>query len=160
MNCEERKKDLALYAGGDLEEELAGNLEKHLEQCDGCREELESIRSAIKLTSRFSPEPPALEEFLSSVRHARGRIARKLAFRYTLIATAAAVVLIALLVAPSALDSIRAPEQVPGITAAGPVEVESVGYSEAVVTIIPTEKESMTIIWIVSEEVETRENGG
>ena len=99
MECKERLEDLALYAGGDLEDEQ----------------------------------------------------------RYSL-AAAAAILLVVLFAGPLSWSLKQGPEGAAGLAEAASVEVERVGYSEAVVTILPARDESMTVVWIVSEEVAAQEN--
>jgi anti-sigma-K factor RskA len=57
---EQFAEDLALYALGALAGEARGNLEKHLETCSSCREELEHVRgdSALLALSTSGPKPP------------------------------------------------------------------------------------------------------
>jgi anti-sigma-K factor RskA len=53
-------EDLSLYALGALEGEERTALEKHLESCAGCREELAALRGdmAVLATSVMGPKPP------------------------------------------------------------------------------------------------------
>jgi anti-sigma-K factor RskA len=53
-------EDLPLYALGGLEGEEKAVLEKHLETCAGCREELAALRGdmAVLSTSVMGPKPP------------------------------------------------------------------------------------------------------
>lgn len=57
---EQYADDLALYALGALEGEERANLEKHLDGCSGCRQELEALRgdSALLAMSTSGPKPP------------------------------------------------------------------------------------------------------
>jgi anti-sigma factor RsiW len=157
--CEDRLKDLALHAGGDLEEPAASELEKHLAGCVGCRGELEEMKKSMLVAAAFSPEPPGRDEFLNGVKAARGRIARKRALSHSMWAAAAAVLLVLVLAAPFLRRGPDSPDGGTGVAQAGPVEVERVGYSEAVVSVIPTNDESMTIVWIVSDEVGSGKKG-
>ncbi len=150
MACSERLESIALYAGGDLEPEAAEALQKHLETCEACREELASLRGARRFASdAFQPATPAPDEFLAGVYAARSRIATRRRVRYLAACASAAVILVLLLFGfPGGDEEEKLPQ-------AGPVEVESVGYREASVTVVPTQKESMTVVWIVSREIVT-----
>lgn len=57
---EQYAEDLALYALGSLQGEDRANLEKHLDSCSGCRQELEAIRGdgALLAVSATGPKPP------------------------------------------------------------------------------------------------------
>jgi anti-sigma-K factor RskA len=57
---EQYADDLALYALGALEGEERADLEKHLDGCSGCRQELEALRgdSALLAMSTTGPKPP------------------------------------------------------------------------------------------------------
>jgi anti-sigma-K factor RskA len=57
---EQYGEDLALYALGVLEGDERAALEKHLETCAGCREELAALRGdmAVLSTSVVGPKPP------------------------------------------------------------------------------------------------------
>jgi anti-sigma-K factor RskA len=57
---EQYADDLALYALGALEGEDRANLEKHLDGCSGCRQELEALRgdSALLAVGTAGPKPP------------------------------------------------------------------------------------------------------
>ena len=57
---EQYAEDLALYALGALEGSERANLEKHLDGCSGCRQELDALRgdSALLAMSTAGPKPP------------------------------------------------------------------------------------------------------
>lgn len=57
---EQYAEDLTLYALEALEGEARANLEKHLENCSGCRQELEQVRGdmAMMAMSATGPKPP------------------------------------------------------------------------------------------------------
>ena len=57
---EQYADDLALYALGALEGDERANLEKHLDGCSGCRQELEALRgdSALLAVGTAGPKPP------------------------------------------------------------------------------------------------------
>jgi len=153
MACNDRLEELALYAGGDLGKEAAGDIEEHLAQCESCRGELEKLKSVLRLMSDFSPEIPDAQDFIEGVRSARARISRKCAFKFA--AVAAVLLMAVMLTIPFIRDA--GTESRSGTNFAGTqqVEVESVGYDEAVVTIIPAGAGSMAVVWIVSDEVES-----
>lgn len=155
--CKSKLNDLALYAAGDLQEPAAGAIEKHLARCPDCRRELEALKKSVALSASLSPIAPPEEEFLAGVRARRARIARTRALRYSLIACAAAVVLTVLLAGEFLWGPGNGRGHEAPLAHARPVEVERVGYSEAVVRILPTRSKSMTIVWIVSDEVVTEE---
>lgn len=53
-------ENLALYAMGGLESDEKASLEKHLSECDSCRQELEQLRGAVALLALTAsgPAPP------------------------------------------------------------------------------------------------------
>ena len=57
---EQYAEDLALYALGSLQGDERANLEKHLDACPSCRQELEALRgdSALLALSASGPKPP------------------------------------------------------------------------------------------------------
>ncbi|HYA25296.1 MAG TPA: anti-sigma factor [Terriglobales bacterium] len=62
MNAHEQfAEDLSLYALGTLQAEERAALEKHLQECAGCRRELEMLRGDMALLafSTGGPKPPA-----------------------------------------------------------------------------------------------------
>lgn len=150
MACEEWKEKLALHAGGDLAHEERTAVEEHLAQCEECRAELTKQKAAVSFVSGFAPHAPSAQEFLAGVRAKRGRLLRSLVLKYS---AAAAIVVAALAVGILLVpwSGTWAPEE--EIAAGPPVEVERVGYSEAVVSVTPVSDKPMTIVWIVSEEV-------
>lgn len=159
MTCSERDGDLALYAGKDLEEEPRARLEEHLAECADCREFLSIIEEDRRLVAGFEPDIPPADIFLQGVRAKRAGLSMRRRIRYSLAGAAAAIVIAVVfagLVVFDLVDIGRNGEAV----AVRPVEVESVGYSQARVSIIPTSSESMTVIWIISDEVASRSNGG
>jgi anti-sigma factor RsiW len=158
MTCNDKLKDLALYAGGDLDEEAAKALREHLEECPDCRRELDALKRTIRIAASFRPEAPPADEFLSGVRAVRARAARYRHLRYSALAAAAVIAVVVILAGPGAWGPEEIPLPVTRVSESAPVEVERVGYSEAVVTILPTQDKTMTIVWIVSDEVVSEEN--
>ena len=155
MACEEWKEKLALHAGGDLAPEESAAVEEHLAHCADCRAELEKTKKAVSLVSGFTPRVPGADEFLAGVRTKRGRLLRSLVLKYSAVAAVVVVALaVGILLIPwSGTDT---PEG--DIATVAPVEVERVGYSEAVVSIKPVSDKPMTIVWIVSDEVVSESN--
>jgi hypothetical protein len=49
VNCEKAKKNIPLFAGGELPERKARNLRKHLEECEACRKELTEYKAALAI---------------------------------------------------------------------------------------------------------------
>ena len=159
MTCTEKHKNLALHAGGDLEDHPRAELERHLAECPDCREFLGRIEEDRQLVAGFKPDIPPLEIFLQGVKAKRAGLSMKRRIRYALAGAAAAVLITVILAGLVAWD-VADIGTTGRIVSAGPVEVERVGYSQAHVSIIPTSSKSMTVIWIVSEEVASQENGG
>jgi ferric-dicitrate binding protein FerR (iron transport regulator) len=154
MACNDRLKDLALYAGGDLEKKAIAALEEHLARCESCRRELEELKSVLQLTSNFSLDIPGAGDFIEGVRDARARTSRRRALKF---AAVAAVLLIAITFAIQfARDKGTDTHSSLDVAGVQQVEVESVGYDEAVVKIIPADNDSIAVVWIVSDEVETK----
>ena len=57
---EQFAEDLALYALGSLEDDAAGSLERHLEECAACRQELARLEGdmALLALTTAGPSPP------------------------------------------------------------------------------------------------------
>jgi hypothetical protein len=49
MNCKQAKGKLALLIGNDLDALAAGEIQKHLGQCAGCREHLQQLSSCLEV---------------------------------------------------------------------------------------------------------------
>lgn len=59
MECDACRSKLLEYLDGDLTGPAQGELEVHLTQCPGCREELQGIQDTLSLIARMpAPEPP------------------------------------------------------------------------------------------------------
>lgn len=153
VTCEEKLTDIALYAGGDLEEEKVKALEEHLEECPECLREYEALKGAVRLSAQFDPETPSLSKIMDSVRKEHTKMKGKWFLGFS-IASAAAIFLFTVFSLFHYLRGSKIAEKikVPAL-ANSAVEVLSVGYNEAQVRILPTENKSMTVVWIVSEEV-------
>jgi hypothetical protein len=65
MKCENARDCLVLLNYGELPDELAGGLEQHLTECEGCRAELEAIRlfeDRLALLPVLEPTPNLLAQ--------------------------------------------------------------------------------------------------
>jgi HEAT repeats len=65
MKCQSARDCIVLLNYGELPDELAGVLELHLAECEGCREELQSIRSfeeRMALVPVLEPSPNLLAQ--------------------------------------------------------------------------------------------------
>ena len=65
MKCESAKDCIVLLNYGELPDELAGGLEQHLTECEGCREELEAVRffeERLALLPVLEPTPNLLAQ--------------------------------------------------------------------------------------------------
>ena len=65
MKCENARDCLVLLNYGELPDELAGGLEQHLTECEGCRAELEAIRlfeERLALLPVLEPTPNLLAQ--------------------------------------------------------------------------------------------------
>jgi len=73
MQCSEIQENLSAYLDGELDPAGAAELESHLEGCESCRSELESLRSTVELV-RSVPRvqaPPVLKQRLASATSSR-----------------------------------------------------------------------------------------
>jgi hypothetical protein len=59
MNCEEAKKQLAVYLYGELSFDEEEALEQHLDGCEGCRKDLAAQRRLHEALDQRAEEPPA-----------------------------------------------------------------------------------------------------
>ena len=59
MNCEEAKKQLAVYLYGELSFDEEEALEQHLEACQGCRKDVAAQRRLHEALDQRAEEPPA-----------------------------------------------------------------------------------------------------
>ena len=65
MKCENARDCIVLLNYGELPDELAGGLEQHLIECDGCQAELEAIRlfeERLALLPVLEPTPNLLAQ--------------------------------------------------------------------------------------------------
>lgn len=101
MKCTELKEHLALYADGSLKGEEALGVQRHLEGCPSCREDLEGLKGMLGLLKAV-PEPPVPgklhRHIMAGIREERERAKRKRAGRWfgmpRTLAAAAAVFLL------------------------------------------------------------------
>ncbi len=56
LHCRRHQERLSLYLDGQLSDEEAARLEKHLEECETCTEQLATLRSTVELL-RSAPAP-------------------------------------------------------------------------------------------------------
>lgn len=60
MKCEMAQPNIVLYAYGELEDEFTPELERHMAECDGCRQELrgvQAMQNAMFLSPVLEPSP-------------------------------------------------------------------------------------------------------
>lgn len=65
MNCDQARERLALFAGGDLEGTEAATLDRHLQECPGCRrfyEGLENNHALLRSLRREAVTPASLSQ--------------------------------------------------------------------------------------------------
>jgi len=48
MNCKQAKAQIALLAGNDLEPVATQEIRRHLDECGGCRQQLQQLRSCLE----------------------------------------------------------------------------------------------------------------
>jgi len=123
--CEELMKYLAAYGDGELTEELADRVGRHLEVCERCREEYAGLAAVTALYRESAPPAvpaadwervsTALETSMSEVREPRAQVRERVEGRrfltwrlFPAAALAAAVLLVALFVV---LPTGRAPAE-------------------------------------------------
>ena len=66
MNHDEIRTSLSAYKDGELEEELRGQISRHLESCDDCRAELKELDQIDSLVKGL-PEISVSETFVSDI---------------------------------------------------------------------------------------------
>lgn len=64
MNCERFEKHVALYAGGELRGRELHRMERHVEECPGCRQQLEELRAIRSGLSKLRDEPVSGEALM------------------------------------------------------------------------------------------------
>lgn len=73
MRCELIQPHLAAYIDGELDESLSAAVEKHLQECRSCREEVRDMRLASAVLSQWQ----AVEPSVSMIGEVRRRIAQE-----------------------------------------------------------------------------------
>jgi len=58
MNCNEIKDMMTLYIDGELEDKEKKIFEEHIEDCEGCRKELEDYKKIISMLQNMTEEDP------------------------------------------------------------------------------------------------------
>ncbi len=66
MKCRKKGKTISAYIDGELDEEKAGEMEKHLAQCEECRQEWNLLKHADSLLAGISSEEVS-EEFVRNL---------------------------------------------------------------------------------------------
>jgi hypothetical protein len=59
MKCEQAQENIALAAWGELPDEVRLQLEQHLGDCQGCRDELEAVQGLVKAMSLLPVDEPS-----------------------------------------------------------------------------------------------------
>lgn len=75
MNCRDAQSLASNYLDGELPEEMGARIQRHLLRCAACRDEVESLRTAVQLLAA-THAPPTLTE--AGVRVALASLAREL----------------------------------------------------------------------------------
>ena len=133
MNCRWTHEQLPLYCGGDLEEQDASKVRKHLADCSGCRAESELFSAALEDLARqarceFPPLPaatrhaiagPVLDRIapLARERRNRSRLSHILArrSRFSNLSWAAAAALLLAICVGLARDAFQSPTTPQGV---------------------------------------------
>lgn len=71
LSCQEVVEILDDYLAGGMPAADRGRLERHLEECDGCVNYLEQLRTTVRLTGRLTEEsvpPEALARLVGAFR--------------------------------------------------------------------------------------------
>jgi anti-sigma factor RsiW len=100
MNCAEWEERVALYAGGDLAEEEASRVERHLGECAGCRVLASGIRQTLETLREAHADLP-LEAAFGAVRARvmeRAAVRRRFGWACGFAGAAAAALAVVLLV--------------------------------------------------------------
>ena len=75
MDCEHAKELFIAYHDGDLSDSEKSTLEKHLRECDACRQEWEVYSKTMKEVSGMHRLTPS-DDFVSRVKQTIGRRSR------------------------------------------------------------------------------------
>lgn len=71
LPCPEQEPELAAYLLGELGDPPRARLERHLEQCRGCRRALEDAKAAIEALEEFEEAPLPFEEGIPATNRER-----------------------------------------------------------------------------------------
>jgi anti-sigma factor RsiW len=63
MNCRNWEERIALYAGGDLREPETAEVDRHLADCEGCRDFAAGLKESLQLMRNVHEEPVAEAHF-------------------------------------------------------------------------------------------------
>ncbi len=97
--CKKLKGMLSPYIDGQLSPSEVKGVERHIEECDACRRELESLRAVVGLLHRVPMVAPRRSFTIA----ARAPIRRPVALRALRVATAVAVLMLVFVFAGDAL---------------------------------------------------------
>ncbi len=141
MDCPKARQHLALFAGRDLEEALSLDLERHLEQCATCQNELMQVRAARERIAVLGAQTaaemqsvdlwPALRERLAaetrsqSSAAARGGMWPAVRRWIPISIAAAALVVISVRWSMDPMDSVSAPPGVVAVESVNSAAVEA-----------------------------------
>ena len=64
MNCRDVQSLAGNYLDGELPEEMCDRIQRHLLQCSACREEIESLRTAVEVLRATHGEGAVSETFV------------------------------------------------------------------------------------------------
>jgi hypothetical protein len=124
MNCKDVRKELTLYLLGDITGKKASDVSGHLDDCEGCRAELEALRKTLDALGRIPTLKPSEERVRRVVREGARHLSppRPRWQRTAFVLTAAASVLLAAVLTTVFLGPGRRPILTPD-----PVEVDPPG---------------------------------
>jgi len=63
MNCSNWEERIALYAGGDLQAQETADVDRHLADCEGCRDFAAGLKESLQLMRSIHEEPVAEAHF-------------------------------------------------------------------------------------------------
>jgi hypothetical protein len=112
--CREREEALSRYLDGELDTEARGELERHLQGCEGCQKalaQLQAVKGALGDLGPLSPPPALFDSVAAAVDRRRRRLVWGATLGFAAVGTAA---LVALLVAgrpapPPVAPTVHAP---------------------------------------------------
>jgi anti-sigma factor RsiW len=112
--------DLSAFVDGQLPARARGRVQRHLEECQTCRADLDSLRHAVALlrsTPALKPPRPFLLPASEGLRQRQVR-RRRLSYGYLQAATAVATVMLVLVVSGDAVLRLQPPMPAAGMLAA------------------------------------------